>query len=272
MLSPESVSLAALIDSSGRSDVSGQYHADSYGLEAIKQAEREKVLEHLMLWLCPHYPAKLLSMPGLSWAFENMLIAAHPKAQVIGIERSHTIYLRSRRLIPGVKHSELSEYTSLQHRFMRFGIGDFHYSRVTMHRKREGKGCGPKSYRSNRLLNMDVETYMSMLTTDYRATMAERQDFNSRFYMRNCVWLDFTSQLCGSVERALQNLLFCFDAQDKKPKPVAITIMNARDGIVGANNRVARILQLQPALIYDKHWTYVGKNGTPMLTFCGHVE
>jgi hypothetical protein len=47
-----------------------------------------------------------------------------------------------------------------------------------------------------------------------------------------------------------------------------ITCMNARDRLTGSDRRIKHMLDQQPAMKYEDHWTYVGKGGVSMLTAC----
>lgn len=261
----------------GRSDYKGKYHDKSYGLESPeKQEDRERVLEFISRWFPQDDCIRLLSMPGLDWTFERMLLKSRPMSQIVGLEHSYSAFMRSRRAIPGVekaqrwdeskKLSYLSEdQAELSDRGMKFGTGDILYSRRSSRKSNKSRRL-----RANRLLFMRSDTFATMLTTDYGASMNERTLFADKFYHRNAAWLDFTSQFCASVEKTIANLHFCMSVGD--PKPVVITTMNARDGVSGVEARVKRILDCQPLFTYWDSWTYPGKNGTPMLTICGSIR
>lgn len=260
----------------GRSDYVGAYHSKAYGLESItKQAEREKVLSFMLRYSKPEDCVKLLSLPGLDWTFERMLLAQRVFSHFVGLEHSYSAYMRSRRAIPGIakawgmvngKGVLTEDQAALSDRQFRFGDGDYIYSRCSS--REEGS---KRSVRANRLLYMKADTYMSIFASDYRATMKEKIAFNSKFYQRNAVWLDFTSQFCKSVQTCLEWLPLCLESRSGDPKPVVLTIMNARDGVTGVENRIDRILTCQSAFSYVDHWTYAGKNGTPMLSLCGTI-
>lgn len=261
----------------GRSDYFGSYHSETYGLESLtKQVEREKVLAFILSYHPKlHECVRLLSLPGLDWTFERMLLGERPASHFVGLEHSYSAFMRSRRAIPGISKSwgivnGKGEYTednaALSDRHFRFGNGDYVYSRRS---SRENGRC--RTTRANRLLYMKADTYMTMLASDLSATMEQKKHFNSKFYMRSAVWLDFTSQFCRSVQSCLEWLPLCMEAESGYPKPVVITTMNARDGVTGIHARIDRMLACQPALVYRKHWSYTGKNGTPMLTLCGEL-
>lgn len=260
----------------GRSDYAGTYHSESYGLEsASKQSEREKVLAFILSFIQDQKSSlKLLSLPGLDWTFERMVLAEHKLSQFIGLEHSYSAFMRSRRAIPGVSRgfgiinkvkSITSDQAELSDRSFQFGHGNYTYSRRSAREDGNRRGT-----RANRLLYMKADTYMTMLASDYGATMEEKKAFNYKFFSRNAVWLDFTSQFCNSVKTCLEYLPMCIEATTHE-KPVVLTVMNARDSVSGVGNRIERILAVQPAFLYKDHWTYAGKNGTPMLTICGAI-
>jgi len=264
------VGFGEILDGIGRSD-SGNYHDGAYGTSSnTKQAEREKVLD-FMLSTISNDRVKLLSMPGESWAFEQMLLSARPQSQIVAVERSSTVYSKSRAAMPSIYGSIERESHRLQHRMYAMGSAEFEYSRVSMHLGSNGRRCGKKGTRSNRLVLMSIDAYMSMLVTDYRATMKEKADFHCRFYARNAVWLDFTSQLCAPVNDAIKNLHYCL-YPDGRSKPVVITVRNGRDSFCGAQERVRKIEELQPLFKTSCYWTYTGKGSSSMLTVCGTIE
>ena len=262
----ETVNFRGVLDHVGRSDYVGAYHSDAYGSTETKQAERQKVLDFIVgFYPDENYCVKLLSLPGIDWTFERMLLGERARSHFVGLEHSYSAFKRSRRAIPCLPGSQLTDHGHLQDRVFQFGRGDYFYSKALSRDKARNN-----TVRSNRILYMKSDAYATMLLTDYSATMQQKQEFNDRFYRRNAAWLDFTSQLCQSVETTIQNALM-FMEPTTAPKPLVITIMNARDGITGVESRIARIMKIQPAFVYDSHWTYAGKNGTPMLTVCGHV-
>lgn len=265
----------SLIDGLGAYD-GGAYHVGAYGLQSDeKQAEREKVLDFILSHT-DQFRIKLLSMPGASWAFENMLLRERPQSQLVAIERSVSTFHRSRGLIPGIRGSVNSDVHNLQDRHYKFGTATLMYSRVTIHEQHEKNhprwgNCGHKGWRSNRFVLISADAYMTMLATDYGASMVQKNDFHSRFYCRNAVWLDFTSQLCAPTEEAIRHMPMCLNALNLLPKPVVITVRNGRDAYRGTKERIARIQEIQPGLQILKHWTYTGKNTSSMLTVCGVI-
>jgi hypothetical protein len=265
----DSVSLPALLDTFGRSDITGTFwDGQQYGRDPVKQLEREKVCD-FFLEVSVHFPGtrlplRVVSFPGADWSFEYLLLNS-VKSQFVGLERSKTVYQRARRAIPGVKHSWTSHHHCLLEKQLLYGKGQIIYSRV----KARSSGGGICT-RSNRLVLMDAEVYTSLFFEDYNAPMKDREEVWKRFYNRNAVWLDYTSQLHDSIERTLKRLPFVLEPPSAcdYQKPVVITVLNARDQFHSAEQRVQRMIEVQPALQPVKHWTYVGKGGVSMLTAC----
>jgi hypothetical protein len=279
---PEAAALSDVLEHIGKSDLRSTYWDEGYHRSDPKQQERERVLEFILdasRQLPEHYPIRLLSMPGLSWNFERMLLAEKEGSHLVALEKSNTIYKRARAFMPFIPSLEFGRYTKLTKQSSRYWIGsDYNYllndreltygsGQIIYTRGRASRHLGNCTDRSHRFLLMDTATYASMLATDYGATLQEKQGFNIRFNLRNAVWLDYTSPLCHSVEETLKNLLFCLEPSGYK-KPIIVTVLNARDGFHGDEQRVGRLLKLQPALEYVKHWTYTGKGGVSMLTAC----
>lgn len=259
----------------GRSDFVGQYHSNQYGLDSTsKQRERERVLDFILSSMHESDSINLLSLPGLDWTFERMMLARKPRSQFVGLEHSYSAYMRSRRSIPGTCEAYglvngvgcLSrDQAALSDRQFSFGRADYVYSRVSA--TAESKS---RTNRANRLLMMKAEVYMTMLCSDFGADFKDKKAFNEKFYRRNAIWLDFTSQFCKGIKVCLENLHFCLSPSGKE-KPVVLTMMNARDGVSGVERRIRRVLDCQPNLNLAEHWTYIGKNGTPMLTMCCYM-
>lgn len=257
-----------VLDSLGRSDFGTTFHQTDYARTGTKQTEREKVLDFMLGHFVEGFGrVRLLSLPGLDWIFEHMLLRARPDSHLVGLERSFTVFARSRRALPAGPMDRGQHGKHLQDRTITFGDGEVAYSRIAANRPGAGK-CGRRDSRSNRLLRMDTATYASMFTTDYGATYKQKKEFHEKFYLRNAVWLDYTGTLCGGVESTLRHLPLCL-APDENLKPVVLTLRNGRDGFRGVEQRIARVLAVQPAFEYRRHWTYLGKGGVPMLTVCG---
>lgn len=270
------IAIQDVLAEAGRGDVSTNFwDSRRYEIDAVKQGEREKVAEFILRvakgFPEVHRTIQLLSLPGIGWMFENYLRSL-TSCQVVGLERSKTLYYQSRCFIPGVPLAAASIRHRLIEKSLPFGSGRITYSRVRCvnwgsQRYTSFNFKENRRVRSNRLLMMDAATYMNLFFDGYGATEKQREEFATRFYQRTAVWLDFTSQLCDSVEATVSKLPYCLDSSDFE-KPVAITLMNARDRYHSADERVARLIKLQPLLKPVKHWTYVGKGGVSMLTAC----
>lgn len=246
----------------GRSKFVGEYHSDDYGHSNLKHEEREKVLAFILE--IQDTRIRLLSMPGKHWAFEEMLLHERPDSSLLGLEYSYTVFAQARRSMPKGPNNKRTRTTDLQDRTMNYGTGSYTYSRRAANRK-EGNRSLVRQSRSNRILFMSAETYATMLFTDYGATMEQKREFYEKFCKRNAAWLDFTCQLCRSVEETISHLDICMSNMEC---PVVITFMNARDKYHSPEERIARLVEIQPSLDVKKWWTYKGKGNISMLTVC----
>jgi hypothetical protein len=252
----------------GRSDFGGNYYSTEYGRTAAKAVERARVFDYMMEALGAHYRIRLLSLPSIDWAFERMFMARYRHTQLVGLERSFSVYARARRQIPVGATDKIRKARDVQDRLMAYGNSTIAYSRVPAHRT-HSKNPGPV-WGANRLALMSAETYATVMTTDYRASMEQRKKFFTHFYMRNAAWLDFTGPLTAGLESVLTHApLFMTPGQ---PNPFVLTVLNCRDRFRGAEARIARMQEVQPAYQIDKHWTYEGKGGVSMLTVCGRMK
>lgn len=253
----EVIELNQICDGLGRSDYLGNFHEDSYELESLEKSDqRRKVLSYILQFFqSSGTHLRPLTMPGQYWYFEHLLNVAHPNNQFVCLERSLTVFNRS-------LHSMVNCHTDLRRRWKDYGSGGYHYIST----------CGQSvKARRNCYLNMSASDYLSMLATDYGATLEQKSVFHHKFCRRNAVWLDFTSGLCDETDRAIFNLHFCLDPSPQV-KPVVITLMYGRDISGFEQGRIEHIKKLQPLFHYEDHWTYIGKNGTPMITICGKMK
>jgi len=267
-------SIGQLIDHIGRNDAGRFYGQDYSELAAVKQRERDRVGAFML----PYFPnmrrLKILSMPGTSWAFEHAMIAARPGSHVVGVESSITVFHQSRRAMPerslldckkpGWVEHQGDKIIGLSNRTFRYGRASYTYARTSAN---FGEG---KEVSAHRLLMMRMSTYASMLVTDYGQFPDERRYFHKRFCSRNSAWLDFTGSMSAEIENSLRHLPLCL-VNDRQPKPVVVTLFNGHDDYRGPEQRIARLRQVQPLFIPVKHWTYAGKNNSPMLTVCGTI-
>lgn len=239
----DNVNLRTLVDGLGRNDCATNFWSSlDYQRGEEKQEQREKVLAFILEYTAKFRESrrvKMLSFPGSEWTFERMLCAS-TDCQLVGLERSKTIYLKARTAIPGLAESDQNFRYWLIEKEMKFGHGEFWYSRV-----KQRASCKSIVSRSNRLLLMEAETYASVLFEDYGASVDEREGFIKRFYFRNAIWLDYTAQLHGGMERTLKLLPFCLEPPEYSDakKPVVITLMNARDDHHSDMQRVEQIMR-----------------------------
>ena len=258
------LSFGDMLASAGRFDM-GAYRHHIHGAADEKFIDRQRVLNFILEHHVDTWRVKLLSFPGENWTFENMLLAAKPASQVIGLERSFSVFAQSRRAIPVPTECCSQSANDLQDRLMSYGLGEIFYSRVAALRKKD-HGL-KRSIRSHRLVLMDSATFCSVLATDYRATNEQRDEFYHRFAGRNAAWLDFTGSIGKNVLETLSHLHFVMAPADDTP--VCITVRNGRDGMRGVEERIARLVEAQPLFKPAKHWTYIGAGGSSMLTVCG---
>lgn len=259
------------VDAIGRSDFRGAYHGGDYARSGVKQTERERVLDYVLRVAREREDTpfiKLLSLPGLDWTFEQMMLREHPRTQIVGLEHSFSVFARARRAMPRGPLDRGAEGRHLQDRSLAYGSGSVTYSRIAANRPGSGK-CGKRPTRSNRLLLMEFATYVTMLTTDYGATFHQKREFHEKFWGRNAAWLDFTGTLCSSLEESLRHLPLCFDQGEH---PLVLTFRNGRDLFQGVDARLRRLGTILPGFTIDDHWTYLGKAGGSMLTVCGRIQ
>lgn len=258
-----------LIDHIGRSDA-GNFHLGSYSyLAHIKQEERAKVAEFILGYF-PGIGPKILTMPGISWAFEIALINARPMTHVVGIENSATVYYRAARAMPMLclqrLHARNRDFAVMSERMRQYGRSSYTYARTTANQSSK------KTRSAHRLLLMKMSTFASMLVSDYGQTKQQIVDFHHRFCSRTAAWLDFTGSISKEIENSLRFLPFCLEAPHiSSAKPVVITLFNGHDHFRGVEQRIAHLVQAQPLFKPIKHWTYAGKNGSSMLTVCGEI-
>lgn len=255
--------ISEICDHTGRNDFHGKYH------HYDKTEERERVADFILRNCSALHRINLLSLPGVAWAFENIMLLHRPNMNCVGLERSVTAYMHARRAMPC--HTKVKGETQRRRRQREFGhpqerirqYGSSHYQYMR---------ADANTFSAHRLLLMCASTFASMLITDYGQTAKERNDFYGRFCARNAVWLDFTSMLCAEVENTLRNLPLCLQSSREFGKPVVVTVLNARDEYHSEEERIARMVAVQPAFEYAEHWTYKGLNDAPMLTVCGLIR
>lgn len=260
------ITFKELIAGLGRSDYIGTYHSDSYGQSDEKHEQRVKVASHILSFFPDErgHSIKLLSFPGVNWAFENMLMLERPRCNFLGLEHSRTVYLKSKSSMPFPLMNEWHKADShVQDRTMKYGNGYITYSR------RRSSDSNGRGLRSHRLLLMDAETFVTVMHTNYGASIQEKKAFFQRFFQRNSAWLDFTGPLTEKVENILKHMPMVFGGGDN---PLVLTILNGRDRFHGIHERLARIQEIQPAFVITGHDAYTGKGGVSMLTVYGFIN
>lgn len=258
----------------GCSDIDTTYWDDDYAQSEVKEQERHRVLNFILdrVNYFPHdyRRVRLLSFPGIHWRFESIFrkrVSGTPVGlQVIGLEKSATLYAKSRLLMPGRKHAERYPSERLVANSFEYGREVIDFSQV-----RSDVNSSSVEDQFNKLVLLSAETYATMLSTDYGAEYEQKLAFGRHFGHRNAVWLDYTSPVTPSIENTLRWLALCMEAPAHRRgygKPVVVTVLNARDYCHSPEERIERMTLAQPGLQYRSHWTYVGKGGVSMLTAC----
>lgn len=254
---------AEIVEHIGRSDSSGNYyHKQNDKFLNEKHEQRQLVLDFILPYFSSDDRIRLLSMPGKSWSFENLLLLQHPNTHLVGLEASKTIFLQAARALPGLSWADYATRTC------RFGNGQYMYSKRWV----STKWNGSRATACHRIIQMTASTFCNVLEADYHATVLDKRKFNTKFYYRNCAWLDFTSGFCAETEAAISKIHWPLWFELTPKKPIAITMMFGRDISGGIPGRIRRIAKLQPRYEHKKHWVYSGKNGTPMITLCGEIQ
>lgn len=255
-------SFSDLLAHVGRDDFHSRYDFHTIGRSSIKNAQREAVADFLIKH--HHQPnVKLLSFPGAEWSFERGL-AQIRQVQVVGLERSWSVYAKSRRAMLAKAGKVKPGCEGLQDRSMRYGNSLITYSRCPAQRK--STGIHTRATRSHRLILMDAETYATVLTTDYGAKSYEKLEFYQRFAGRSAVWLDYTCQLCPSVLRTLSAIqINCLPVE----VPFVVTVLAGRDSWHGTEARIMAMEHAQPLWKCLDTYTHTSINGARMLTAMG---
>lgn len=258
-----------LLDRIGRSRL-GKFSGGDYSeLALVKQQEREKVAAFILKYF-PRVGPKVLSMPGTSWAFELRLIRSAPMTHVVGVEMKPAIYLQAKRAMPMLclhnVNPQWREFALVSERMCQYGTEHYTYARTMANEHAQ------KTRSSHRLVMMRMSTFLSMLISDYGQTKGQRCAFHRRFCSRNAAWLDFTGSMSTELENCLRFLPFALEAPHiSQAKPVVVTLFNGHDNFRGVESRIKHLTHVQPLFKPVEHWTYVGKNGSPMLTVCGEI-
>lgn len=251
--------------------VGSRYHQNSnYSKSDVKFRQRALILRFFEKYFPEHMTRPhVLTLPGKEWLFEQMLLERWPEATLLGVERSGAVHNVSRSYIPRNALAYLNYHDNVQDRTFQYGTAQIQYSRISNGLDVLGEAKRPSARRrSNRLLLMDVNDFLTLPMDDYKATAEQKRGFLKKFYLKHAVWLDYTGTLNDKVLRALSCLQFCL-SNNPVEKPVAITVLNGRDRYKSKEARVAAIQAAQPGLTIRRVWTYEGANGSSMLTVCG---
>lgn len=225
--------------------------------ELGKQPERERILKFFAENGCrysgtnkprPH----LLSMPSIHWSFEWMFNRRFKNACFLGLEWTWGVVELGKPYM--VKKS--SRPIEIHH-------------------------CDAMAHGRIRQIQTDVASWIWMDAADFLslrphdcASPNQAHNFRNVYRSNNYVWLDFTSQICGGVRRALRGLHHFLHPRCWSV-PVAITVMAARDDYRDDDDRVFEIGKhlsgFDRTFLVRGHWTYVN-NGVPMLTVCGIMK
>lgn len=248
-----------------------RYHATDYHRSDVKFRQRALVLRFIERYFPEGFPVRFLTMPGEGWLFELMALTKFPKASFVGVERSLPVYLRARNRLPTNAMAMLANRDNVQDRLLPYGTAQLQYSRISNGLTAAGFPTGKSVNRSNRLVYMDVNYLLGLITEDYRASVQERGAMAAKFLYRHAIWLDYTGTLNPKVLKALGSLHHAIE-YSQHDKPVVITVCNCRDQFKSKEQRIAAIQAAQPALTIRRSWTYTGANGVSMLTVCGTIR
>lgn len=263
----QTIRFSAICESIGRSDSNKNFHSSEYErLSQEKQSQRELVLDHILSHFSQDQPIRALTLPGERWVFEKMLSASHKKVQVVGLERSVTTFFKSvPNMICAVDSSfnRKTPFGLTRHRIIPYGEHSYQYFRTSAYFSiRE---------RSNRLLNMDLDCYVSMISSDYGQLFSDVQKFHEKFMRRNAAWIDLTGNLSDSTLGALSKINIAFSCDSEK-KPLVITFMYGRDMKGGIKARTDAIRSAVKGFHVEDVSQYSGKNNCPMLTILGFIQ
>jgi hypothetical protein len=223
--------------------------------EASKAPLRTLVADYLLRHQASRFP-RLLSMPGSTWRFENLM---HDRCGCfsVAIERNIKVIHR------GLGH--MPRWHQRVPRAFDFPL-------------RNGCVYGWRTDRTT-LLNISLEDYLRIGREDH-VTKHFRRQWANQTKLWSMVWIDLMSMLCADVESILLRLSSGCSA-DAPTIPVAITLMRARESAQTQRNisaiatdraeYVTRILQANRFRTYEHDDTieYVSGVGTPMMLMLG---
>lgn len=246
------------------------YYNNNYNKGDIKFRQRALVMRFMEKYLGDMSNPTFLTLPGESWLFEMMMLQRWPTATFVGVEKSASTYARSRLSIPRNALAMYHNRDEIQDREMAYGRSSITYSRLSNGITNNGRAAanGGQRRRANRLVLMDINDYLSMITEDHGASLDEKRRWGMRFLLKHGMWLDYTGTLTPKTLKAISHLHMCV-ASTRFLKPVVITVLNGRDKFKSKEERVAAIKAAQPGLDIRRVWTYKGAGGCSMLTVCG---
>lgn len=257
--------------------VNTHYYKTDYSKKDVKFRQRALVLRFFQRYFVPNFKMSVLTLPGTGWLFEHMMLQAFPFCSFTGVERSARVYHESRLHIPRNALAYAFNRDQVQDRTARFGHSSITYSRISNGYKPsrcksvEQAAVTQINRRSNRLVLMDVNDFLTILTEDHKASFNDKHRFVQRFYQKHAVWLDYTGTLTEKTLKAIGHIHLCL-YPSIRPKPIVLTFMAARDNFHSKEERIAAIKEAQPNLTIKHVWTYVGAGGCPMMTVCGEMQ
>lgn len=263
----QTIRFSSLCENIGRSDSNTNFHSSEYErLSQEKQSQRELVLDYVLSHFDQNAPIRALTLPGERWIFEKMLCASHKKSQVVGLEKSVTTFFKSAPNMVCANDScfeRKSPFGLTRHRIIPYGESSYQYFRTS--------AAFSIRERSNRLLNIDLGCYASMISNDYGQSFNDIQKFHEKFMRRNAAWIDLTGNLSESTLDALSKINVAFSCDSEK-KPLVITFMYGRDMKGGIKARTDAIRSAIKGFEVEDVSQYAGKNNCPMLTILGYIQ
>lgn len=199
--------------------------------EEVKRQQRLLVRDFL---LSHQKGNRLITMPGGTWAFENLYLNSAPNAKFVGIEKNEAVFNRSLAFMPGQRRREL--YVQCNHN------------------KKETLGViqGIQS-ESALYLHCHLSTYLTSLKDGNNKAM---RDVHAECRRGTGIWIDITSPICDSLTFALKRLATCMDFTCEAV-PVVISYMSCRDpsGLVPflEENKLTRAMLLMDILNQSYH-------------------
>lgn len=202
-------------------------------------------------------PMRFFGLPSSRWIFENDLASSWKGASTfIGVERDASVYKNCLAWMPGRGVSQLN--IPLRND----GVIDFSES-----------SCA-------RIARISCSTFVGMGRSDFLSS-CDRLQFIHDFKKWTCVWLDFTSQLCGDVEFILPRVGAYCTIEDVSV-PIAVTLMKGREQpgisakILSFGDRAAYVAALLNLSFFRRfefsHLYEHTSSKTPMITVFGHLR